>query len=97
MFSQIGKRHAAIQGRQGLYQVIPIQDGVVVGSSKVIQGPDPKVRWKPEIVLFTRNEALDSGVGFRIQDGAQNRLQFRHAASEHLKDPVSIKFAWPRR
>ena len=64
MFSQIGERHASIQGRQGLYQVIPIQDGVVVGSSKVIQGLDPKVRWKPEIVFFLRNEALDSGVEF---------------------------------
>src|ERR1019366_9557434 len=96
MFREKGKGHASIEGYQGLDQVIPIDDGMMVGSGKVIERSNPEVRPKPERAFLLRNDALNFGVGFGIQNRAQNRLQFRHAVPEHLKDSVPIQVGWLR-
>ena len=105
MFHKKGIGHASIEGHQGLDQVIPIDDSMVVGSGKVIKRSNPEIRPKSEHAFLARHDAVDFSVSFGIQNRTQNRPQFRHAVPEHLKDSVPVQVGrlrsklllWPKR
>ena len=68
MFQKKGVGHAAIEGREGLYQVTAVNDGMMVGSGKIIKGANPEIGLEPEFAFLNGNEIFDFGMSI----GSQN-------------------------